>query len=111
MRRAIHLAVVVLAIILLAKPFDCFASAPLTQEAADCCKKGKCAPTAKADDCCTTTVPGGNQFLGAKTPGHSALVFDFMAVNESVLISPLLHYDPVFAVLSPPASPPDTHLN
>ena len=111
MRRALHLAIVVFAMVLLAKPFDCFASAPLTKEAADCCKKGKCAPTAQADDCCKATVPDGNQFLGSKTSDHLISAFDFVAVGGSVGIAPQLDHESLLPVLSTPTSPPDTRLN
>ena len=69
MKRTIQIAVSLLAILMLAHPFDCFVNAR-TREAMDCCLKGQCAPTAKADDCCKNTVPGTNHFLGAKAPGH-----------------------------------------
>ena len=111
MQRGIHIAIAVLAILLLAKPFDCFAGGAWTQKAADCCKKGKCAPRADADECCKATVPGGNQFLGSKAPNHSAPVMDLEVANESDLSSELFNGDSLFVVHSPPGSPPDTHLN
>lgn len=69
MKRAIQIVVSLLAIVLLARPFDCFANA-LTPEAMKCCMKGQCAPSAKADDCCKNTVPDTNHFLAAKAAGH-----------------------------------------
>jgi hypothetical protein len=64
-----------LAVVLLVRPFDCFASAR-TPQAMECCLKGKCAPTAKADDCCKNTVPGATHFVGSKGGGQSAPVLD-----------------------------------
>src|SRR5258706_7643061 len=101
MQRGIHIAIAVLAILLLAKPFDCFAGGAWTQKAADCCKKGKCAPRADADECCKATVPGGNQFLGSKAPNHSAPVMDLEVANESDLSSELFNGDSLFVVHSP----------
>jgi hypothetical protein len=110
-RRGIHIAIAVLGILLLAKPFDCFAGAAWTQEAADCCKKGKCAPKADADECCKATVPGDNQFVGSKAPDHSAPVMDVGNANGPDLSFELFSGDYVFVVHSPPASPPDTLIN
>jgi hypothetical protein len=111
MQRGFHIAIAVLAILLLAKPFDCFAGGAWTQKAADCCKKGKCAPRADADECCKATVAGGNQFLGSKAPDHSAFVMDVVSTNGLGLSSELFNDDSVFVVPSHPGSPPDTQLN
>ncbi len=110
MRRGIHIAIALLAIILVAKPFDCFAGGAWTKKAADCCKKGKCAPRADADECCKATVPGGNQFVGAKPVDHSAQVAELDTAYERQPGS-LLFFEPLFAVDSPPGSPPDLRLN
>lgn len=111
MRRGIHIAIALVVAILLAKPFDCFAGGAWTKKAADCCKKGKCAPTADADECCKATVPGGNQFLGSKATDHSsALVADLLTVNQRGLDS-VLPNGPLFDFHSPPAAPPSSRLN
>jgi len=65
MRRGLQIVVSLLAILLLAHPFDCLANVR-TPDAMQCCLKGQCAPTAKADGCCKNTVPGTNHFLIAK---------------------------------------------
>jgi hypothetical protein len=103
--------VAVLAILLLAKPFDCFAGGAWTQKAADCCHKGKCTPGANADECCKATVPGGDQFLGSKAPDHSAPVVDLAIANEPGLSLDLFNGDSLFVARSPIGSPPDLHLN
>ena len=69
MKRDFQIVISLLAIVLLARPFDCFASAP-TPEAMKCCMKGQCAPSAKADDCCKNTVPDMNHFVGSKPACH-----------------------------------------
>lgn len=69
MKRGFQIVVSLLAIVLLARPFDCFATAR-TPEAMKCCLKGQCAPSAKADDCCKNTSPATNHFIGSKTAGH-----------------------------------------
>src|SRR5205807_8260642 len=61
MRRGVHIAISLVAVFLLLKPFDCFSSGPFTRKAANCCKKGKCAPARNSDDCCKGTLPGGKQ--------------------------------------------------
>lgn len=69
MRRGVQIVVSVLAIVLLVHPFDCFATAR-TRDAMDCCLKGKCAPSANADDCCKNTSPTSNHVLASKAAGH-----------------------------------------
>jgi hypothetical protein len=69
MRRGVQIVVSLLAIVLLVRPFDCFASAR-TREAMACCLKGKCVPSANADDCCKNTIPAANHLLASKAAGH-----------------------------------------
>ncbi len=69
MRRGVQIVVSLLAIVLLVRPFDCFANVR-TREAMDCCLKGKCVPSANADDCCKNTVPAANHLLLSKAAGH-----------------------------------------
>jgi hypothetical protein len=69
MRRGVQIVVSLLAIVLLVRPFDCFANVR-TREAMACCLKGKCVPSANADDCCKNTVPAANHVLGSKATGH-----------------------------------------
>ena len=68
MKRGLRIVVSLMAIVLLARPFDCFATAR-TPEAMKCCLKGQCAPSAKADDCCKNTSPATNHFMGSKAAG------------------------------------------
>lgn len=46
----LDMAISLIAVLLLARSFNCFAVAALIQRAADCCLKGKCAPTANSDE-------------------------------------------------------------
>src|SRR5579863_8155547 len=69
MRRGVQIVVSLLAIVLLARPFDCFANVR-TREAMDCCLRGKCVPSANADDCCKNTIPAANHLLASKAAGH-----------------------------------------
>jgi|SRR5579885_2021106 len=85
MKRTIQIAISVLAIVLLVRPLDCFATAR-TREAMECCLKGKCAPSAKADDCCKNTVPGANHFLNAKASAHSAPVITLATTSSSARV-------------------------
>jgi hypothetical protein len=109
MRRGVHIAIALLAIILMAKPFDCFAGGAWTTKDMDCCKKGKCGPRADADECCKATVPGGNQFLGAKPADLSGPVAEPASAYELQPGSPLF-FESFFVVHSPPCSPPDLRL-
>ena len=52
----------------------------------ECCLKGKCAPTAKSDDCCKNTVPGANHFLASKAAGHWV---PFIALSPAPVSEPV----------------------
>ena len=105
-----HIVVAVLAVLLLVRPFDCFAGGKFDQKAADCCKKGKCSPS-NSDDCCKATVQGGNQFVTSKAPSHSSPVLDLlMADVPNTTSEPLVTFLAV-VVHPPPGSPPDFRLN
>ena len=110
MRRGVHIAVALLAVFLLVRPFDCFAGGKFDQKAADCCKKGKCSPS-NSDDCCKATVPDGNQFATSKAADHSSPILDVMMVDvPSTTSQPLVTSLPV-EIHAPPGSPPDFRLN
>ena len=110
MRRSMHIAVAVLAVLLLLRPFDCFAGGKFDQKAADCCKKGKCSPS-NSDECCKATVPGGNQLVTSKAPDPPSPVLDLLAADvPNTTSNPLVSFLAV-AVHSPPGSPPDFRLN
>ena len=91
MRRGVQIVVSLLAIVLLVRPFDCFASVR-TREALDCCLKGKCVPGANADDCCKNTVPAANHLLASKAAGHWTPEMTFGAPEVSArLLLPAVH--------------------
>lgn len=110
MRRSMHIAVAVLAVLLLVRPLDCFAGGKFDQKAADCCKKGKCSPS-NSDDCCKATVQDGNQFVTSKAPGHSSPVLDLLMADVPTTTSELLITLLAVEVHSPPGSPPDFRFN
>src|SRR5579862_1223895 len=72
MRRGLQLAIALVAVILLVRPFDCFASGTFDRKAADCCAKGKCHPSADSDQCCKSNVPDGYQLVASKVADHSS---------------------------------------
>jgi hypothetical protein len=110
MRRCMHIAVAVLAVVLLLRPFDCFAGGKFDQKAADCCKKGKCSPS-NSDDCCKATVQGGNQLVVSKATDHASPVLD-VAAADVPSATPQLPVASLFVnVHPPPGSPPDFRLN
>jgi hypothetical protein len=111
MRRCLHIAVAVLAVLLLVRPFDCFAGGKFDQKAADCCKKGKCSPS-NSDDCCKATLPGGSQLVAAKTTDHSSPAIDLLAADvPSATSAPLILAFLAVVIHPPPGSPPDFRLN
>jgi hypothetical protein len=111
MLRGIHVAIAILAIVLLAKPFDCFAGGAWTQKSADCCHKGECTPSPNADECCEASVTGGNKFLASKAANDAAPVINLVSTTGPVLSIELLYGDSPLIVLSPPGSPPYSRLN
>jgi hypothetical protein len=110
MRSSTHIAVALLAVFLLVRPFDCFANGKFDQKAADCCRKGRCSPS-NSDDCCKATVLGGNQFVTSKAPDHSSPVLDVAMVDVPSMTLQLLVTSLVVEVHPPPGSPPDFSLN
>ncbi len=110
MRRGFHIAVALLALVALARPFDCF-GATFSKKAAECCHKGKCLPTKDADECCKSTVPSGNQLTAPKSLDHSTQLPAVLAAEAPVLL-----VAPTFATVldeahAPPGSPPGYRLN
>jgi hypothetical protein len=84
MHRGIRIIVSLAAVMLLALPFDCFASSTPDPKAMDCCLKGKCAPTAKSDECCKNTTPEGKAIAPAKAASDSSSVLAQSAVQISL---------------------------
>jgi hypothetical protein len=110
MRRSIHISVTLLAVLVLIRPFDCFAGG-FTRKAASCCAKGKCLPTSNADECCKSTVPAANQLSAPKapdqpTPVHAVIVADVPGPLAPSFVA--FRFDEAHA---PPGSPPGSCLN
>ena len=103
MRRGFHVLVSVLAVVLLVRPFDCFASGKLSRETMDCCLKGKCTPSAQSDDCCkNNTVPDGGQLVLSKVGDHSAPLVAVTIASVSVGTPELLAGAPINTLRHPP---------
>src|SRR5258708_4141349 len=110
MHRGVHIAVALVAVVLLVRPVDCFSAGKFDQKAADCCKKGKCSPST-SDDCCKATVPDGNQLATSKATDHPPPVLDVVTADSpSTASEPLAASLPV-EVHPPPGSPPGFRLN
>jgi len=110
MRRSIHISVALLAVLVLIRPFDCFAGG-FTRKAAACCAEGKCMPSSNADDCCKGTVPGSNQLTAPKapsqpTPVHAVIVADVWDALAPSFVA--FYFDEAHA---PPDSPPSSRLS
>jgi len=88
MQRGVHIAMSLMVVILLVRPFDCFAGGTPSRQAMDCCLKGKCVPTANSDECCKNTVPHHDQLAPSKAAEHSSPLTAFAVVHVPILISP-----------------------
>ena len=88
MRRGIHITISLMAVILLIRPFDCFAVGTPSRQANDCCLKGKCVPTATSDECCKNTVPDNNQLAPSKASEHSSPLIALTVVHIGTLLPP-----------------------
>ena len=76
--------------VLLVRPFDCFAATAPSRQAADCCLKGKCVPTANSDGCCKNIVPDDNQLAPSKAAVHSSPLIALTVVHIPNMVSPFL---------------------
>lgn len=110
MRRSIQIALTLLTVLLLVKPFDCLDSGQFTAKAADCCKKGKCNPST-GDDCCKGTLPGGKQLAESKAPHQCALALNSIATVAPVGIPPVRLGITAIKKWEPPGSPPGSRFS
>lgn len=111
MRRSVQIVVALMAVFLLVRPFDCFASPQTDQKAKDCCKKGNCKPT-NPDDCCKATVQDGGQLLTSKAPEHpSPVLHAVIAERPSSPPQPGVVALLFFELHTPPGSPPNARVN
>jgi hypothetical protein len=110
MRRCVHIAITLLVVLALARPFDCFGGA-FTRKAAACCAKGKCLPSANADECCKASVPAGNQLSAPNAPEHSAHLAVLAAAAMPVVIAAPSLISFLHETHAPPESPPNSRLN
>lgn len=113
MRRSIHVVAMLAAIAALLQPLDCFSSGKLTQKTADCCRKGKCAPSSNPDDCCKGTLLGGKQLLASKAQHDLVPALSFAAIGPPPLpaIAQPFVTTGFVAVHAPPGSPPNSRLH
>src|SRR5258706_14217290 len=88
MRRGLQITVSLLAVLLLLRPFDCFSCRPFTRKAAECCRKGKCAPSSNEDDCCKGALPGGKQLAASETRQHSTPTPDLITTAAPASVAP-----------------------
>ena len=90
MRRGIHIAVTLVAVVALIIPLDCFTSGVRTREAAACCLKGECHPGANADDCCKNTVSDSSRLMAlAATSHHVPLAMATVADSPTPVLAPV----------------------
>lgn len=111
MRRSLQIVVALIAVFLLVRPIDCFASPQADQKAKDCCKKGNCKPS-NSDDCCKATVQSGDQLVVCKALDHPAPVLAFVFADiPNVTSQPLVAASLLVELHAPPGSPPGFRLN
>ena len=110
MYRGGHIAVALVGLFLLVRPFDCFSSGSFDQKAMDCCKKGKCSPS-NPDDCCRATVPDRDQLVTSKVTDHSPPLLDVVMADVPTTTSQPLETSLPVEVHPPPGSPPDFQVN
>jgi hypothetical protein len=84
MHRCIRIVVSLAGVVLLARPLDCFASSAPAPEVMHCCFKGKCAPTAKSDDCCKNTTSEVKALATSKATSDSPCLLEQNAVRVSI---------------------------
>src|ERR1043165_9619860 len=109
MHRGIHIAVTVLAVFLLIKPFDCATGGKYTKAAADCCKGGKCRPSTD-DDCCKGTLPDGKNVIAAAKAqlNHAPIVLP--STGTSLPSELMVSGTSLYLTNVPPGSPPSSRL-
>jgi hypothetical protein len=96
MRRGFHIAISLMVVILLLRPFDCFAASAPSRHATDCCLKGNCVPTANSHECCKNIVPDNNQLAPSKAAENSPPLIACWVVHIPALVSPTFRAgDPV----------------
>ena len=114
MRRGVHIFITLVVILVLVRPFDCFAGST-SGKAADCCAKGKCLPTRYADDCCKASLPADTQVIAAKISHFTAVPsLEFSAIVLPMLIAPeaVQSFSSVERLsVKPPGSPPGSNRN
>src|SRR4030088_3394021 len=110
MRRSIHIAVTLLAVVALIRPLDCFAGT-LTPKAAACCAKGKCLPSSKADECCKNNVPAGSHLSAPKTFDQSMPLPAVLTAYVPIPVAPSFVATAFDEADAPLGAPPGSGLN
>lgn len=110
MRRGVHIALSLIAVFLLLKPFDCFSGSKFTKEAADCCRRGKCRPST-GDDCCKGTLPDGKNLVAASKAHRSHALMALPIVGAVVIAEPAVAPATFQQTSAPPGSPPGSRTN
>jgi hypothetical protein len=88
LRRGIHITISLMAVILLVRPLDCFAVGTPSRQAADCCLKGKCVPTANSDECCKNPLPDNEQIAPSIAAERSSPLIELTVAQIPMLASP-----------------------
>jgi hypothetical protein len=99
-----------LAVVLLVRPFDCFATATPSHQEMECCLKAKCGPMAKAATCCKSTTPD-DQLAISKAADHHAPLPGITTVAGSAAVPPLLVQPDTDSLRHPPPGSSRAALN
>lgn len=110
MRRGVHIAISLLAVLLIIKPFDCFSATKFTKESADCCKRGKCRPST-GDDCCKGSLPDGLNLVTASKAHQHQTPVALPVIGTALIAEPVFMRATLYETYAPPGSPPGSRVN
>jgi len=93
-RRAVPM-FIALAMVLL-KGGDCISPLFADQESKNCCTRGKCNPSQKADPCCQTTSPSATQYFQPATK----VTLDQSSLALTDVVIDVAHLEPSFVAVN-----------
>jgi hypothetical protein len=106
MRKARIISTLIIAIILILRGGDCVPLLFANQQTKDCCAKGKCSRSQKADPCCQSSSSDSVQHFQAqeKVPFPTLAQMDSVADIVSTSLTTVLAAEPMPIDTSPPTS-------
>lgn len=115
MRKGRIISTLIIAVILILRGGDCVPLLIANQQTKDCCAKGKCSRSQKADPCCQTSSSDSVQHFQAQEKVSLPTLAQVDSVtleSGSPILVAVLTFEPVQTDTSPPAYPgPITRLS